>query len=224
MSDAHVQSSQSFEQGNLFFHEKIGTLSLESLVLLDLDHSDNISWLNIWNAITFSVKGELLTVWGALVNFDLESLIVALHLFTLTNFASLCHVDGLALTAALIARASGLTVHAGAHLSHDSPHTSTLTCSTRLDGRSVGAADAITSATNSLPINLEIESVAVVHVSERAFDSSCDWLDASFALLAWVAACKHGENIVHTSWMRAGTLLNTFHTIFIIDFSLFFIE
>lgn len=96
-------------------------------MLLNFDHSNKVSRLDIWDTITLAMQRELLTIGRSLINFNLQSLILPLDLLSLADFATLSHIDHLALSPAFVARTRTLTIHARSHLSHDCSHSPTLT-------------------------------------------------------------------------------------------------
>lgn len=126
MSHREVDSSQSFQKSDLFFHQKVCSLALESFIGSDLDDDHNVTWLNFWNAVSFSMDDELLSVGRALVHFDLDLLLFALDLFTLALLAPFRWIDHFSLTLAVVAGTSALRIHAWAHLPHGGLHSSAL--------------------------------------------------------------------------------------------------
>jgi len=134
MDHGEVDPCKCFEERNLFVHVKISALSLVDLVRPYLHNKDDISWLNIWNAISFAMDSKLLAIWRSLVNFDREGLLISLDLLSLANFASFCHVDDFSGATTFVARTCALRVHSWTHLPHDSSHTASLATRTGLDG------------------------------------------------------------------------------------------
>jgi len=62
-------------------------------MLFDFDDRNQVSWLDIGNAVTLAVQRELLTIWRSLINFNLQRLVLPLDLLSLADFASLSHID-----------------------------------------------------------------------------------------------------------------------------------
>lgn len=118
MREGEVDSGECLEKGDFFFHVQISSFSLEEFARPHLDHDDDITRLDIGDAVSLTVDGELLSAGGTLIDFHLELLAVSLYLLSLADLASLLHVDHLALTVAVVAGTSTLGVHPGAHHAH----------------------------------------------------------------------------------------------------------
>ena len=132
-----VETSQSLEQGDFLLHEKVSTFALEGLVLLFLKDHDNITSFGLRNLISFSVLGVLLTIGCTLVDLNHNSLLLLLNLLACAGLAHLGGVNGLALTAAIVAATSLLRVHTRSQLHHYGPHATALACLAGLDSLGV---------------------------------------------------------------------------------------
>ena len=125
--DGEIDSSQGLEQGDLPLDVEISSLSGVDLIGSNFDDGDNISWLNIRNAISLTRYSVLFAIWASLVNLNGEFFPIATNFLSLAGLAPLLHVDDLSLTAALVTRLSALRIHTWAHLSENGSHTFSFT-------------------------------------------------------------------------------------------------
>jgi len=226
MDHGEVNPCKGFEEGNLFIHVKIGTLSHIDLVWPYLDNEDNISWFDLWNAISFAVDSELLAIWRTLINFDGEGLLVSFDLLSLANLTSFCHVDDLSLATTFVARTCALRIHSWTHLPHDSSHTASFATSTCLDSWCISSSDTIASCAYPLTINLNFDCFSIVDISEAHLDMLSDGFNSSLPFCSWASsstAHKHGENVIHSSG-AASTTFKSFHAVFVIDIPFILVE
>lgn len=63
VSDHEVDASQSLNQSDFVFNEKVSTLTLKALVRLLLHHNHDIACLLSWELISFSMESVLAIVW-----------------------------------------------------------------------------------------------------------------------------------------------------------------
>lgn len=103
---------------------------------------------------------------------------------------------------AVVARSCALRVHAWSHLSHDSLHSSSLATRASLDGRGIGSSNTVTSATDSLSLNIDLDLFAVVDISQSDLNVLDDWFDFDLTFLGSTGSAsshEHAEQIVHAS-------------------------
>lgn len=121
-----VNTSECFNQRNFVLNEQVGTSSLKFLVLHLFDDNDDITWLLTGVLISFAVEGVFGTVGCALINSDVDNLLLLLGLLSIANFAFVSFIDDLTFAVTVVARALRLRVHAGSklrHASHDTAST-----------------------------------------------------------------------------------------------------
>ena len=111
--DHEVNAGQSLIKRDLLFEKNIGTLSLELLMGLFLHDNDDIAGLNAGCLVSLTMEGVLTVVRSTLIDHRVEDLLFFLDLFTFARCASIGLINDLTLTAAVVARALGLRVHAG---------------------------------------------------------------------------------------------------------------
>jgi hypothetical protein len=79
-----------------------------------------------------------------------------------------------------------------------------------------------------LSVDLDFNGLAVINISQADVNLFSLWLNTSFSLLlttSWATSAthEHAEDVIHAA-TAAGTSLETFHAVFIIDFSLILVE
>ena len=100
---------------------------------LFLADNDNIAGFHTWELIGLSVELVLVIIWSALIDLDVDDLLLLLDLFTIAFLAFVLFVNNLSLPSAFVARALALSVHSRSKLLHFDDHTSTLARRTLLD-------------------------------------------------------------------------------------------
>lgn len=228
MRDGEVNTGECLLQADFSLHYKVSTLPLELLELFDLDNDDNISCLDIGDLVALAVNGVLASVGGALIHLDGQLLSFLLDFLALADIASQFHVNNLALAAAVVTGASALGVHAWTHLTQDRSDTLALAGSTSLDGTLVLTADTVTGTANTLPLDIQLNCLAVVNVSESHLNLTRNWLNSHFAFrpssAGTAAASEHLRKYVARVTSSACALVKSFFSVFIIDLTLILIE
>ena len=164
VSQHEIDTSECLEQRDLFFHQKVSTTTLESIVGLLLDLNDDITGLDIREFISLAMEDVFLTVGSALIDLDLEDLLVLDHFLSIAILALVFLVDDLTLTIAIIAWASTLRVHARSQHLHNSSHTATLAGTARSNCSSF-ASETIALAANAITVNGNFGLFAIIEVS-----------------------------------------------------------
>jgi len=153
-------------QSYLLFHQQIGSFSLELFMGLLLSLDDNITWLNTWILISLAMESILVIVGGAFVDFSFQYFLLFYYLLAIADFAFIFIVDDLTCATTFIARALGLTVHAGSEHSHLHDHASTFTSIALLNGAFL-ATYTITSYANTLSVDCNFCCLSRVDFFER---------------------------------------------------------
>ncbi len=112
VSQDEIDTSERFKERDLFFHQKVSTTALESIVWLLLDLNDYITGLNIREFISLAMEDVFLTIGSALVDHDLKDLLILDDFLAIAILALVFLINDLALSFAIIAWASTLCVHA----------------------------------------------------------------------------------------------------------------
>jgi hypothetical protein len=133
-----------------------------------LHNNNNISGFNSWELISFTVESVLLVVGCSLVDFSFENFLLLNYLFTIASLALVLLINDLALTAAVIAGASRLTVHAGTEHHHFVYHTTTAAGTTLLHG-SILSTLAFALTADTLAVHGNLGSLACVDFLESHF-------------------------------------------------------
>ena len=113
MLDHEVNAGQSLIKRDLLFEKNIGTLSLKLLMGLFLHDNDDIAGLNAGCLVSLTMEGVLTVVRSTLIDHRVEDFLFFLDLFAFARCASIGLINDLTLTAAVVARALRLGVHAG---------------------------------------------------------------------------------------------------------------
>lgn len=190
-----VETSQSFEQGDLLVHKEVSALTLEELVLLLLDDDDDIAGLCVGHLVALAVLDVLLTVGRALVDLDRQRCALLLKFLAVAGLAHLRRVDALALPAALVARTCALRVHAGAELHHDGAHALALAALAGLDGLLVGAADTVALGADAMSVELDLRLLAVVQIFQGHVQLHSCRLHLLRAARLLLSATSHSEEV-----------------------------
>lgn len=223
MHNCEVYTCKRLKKGYLFIHIQVSSFSLKHFIWSDFNDNYDIAWLNTGNAISFSMNCKLLSVWWTLIYVNWELLFVSDNFFTLTSFASFSHVNHLSLTIALVARSCWLAVHSWAHLSQNGSHSSSFTSSTSLNSWSISSSNTVAYWADSLSLNINFNSFTIIDVGQRNLNLPGDWFNACFLLLATRSASSHKHTKDVTHIMSSCTTFKSFHTIFVVCFSLLLI-
>ncbi len=124
--------SQSGHKRNILFVGEMGSRALEVLMILALQHDNNIAWNCIGRLVTFPRKGDLLPMLHALLHKHLQNLFFLTDLSTMTGSAAILVRDDFASTVTVGAGDLGLLDH-GAHLADDELDTGAVTGGTGAD-------------------------------------------------------------------------------------------
>lgn len=163
VSQHEIDASKSLEKRDLLFNQKISSAALESIVGLLLDLNDDITGLDIREFISLAMEDVFLTVGSALIDLDLEYLLILDDFLAIAFLALVFLVDDLTLTVAVIAWASTLRVHARSQHLHDSPHTATLAGTARSNCSSL-ASETIALGANAIAVNGNFGRFAIIDV------------------------------------------------------------
>jgi len=108
VSQHEIDTSERLEKRYLFFHQKVSTTTLESIVGFFLHLNDYITGLNIREFISLAMEDVFLSVGSTFVDLDLEDLLILDNLLAIAIFALVFLIDDLTLAVAVIAWASTL--------------------------------------------------------------------------------------------------------------------
>ena len=103
--EREVDASQGLYESYLFFHQKVSTLSFESLVGLFLAGNYYVTGFHSWELVGLAVELVLVVVWRSLVDDCLEDFLLLGDLLTIASLALVLLVDNFTLAAAVITRA-----------------------------------------------------------------------------------------------------------------------
>src|SRR5687768_14117846 len=119
-------------------------------LLLDLDN--NITSLNSWEFISFSMVNIFFTIRSSLINLDFNDLLFLDNLLTVTGLTFVLFINHLSLSIAFVTRASSLGIHTRSKHLHNCSHTFTFTSAARLDSSRFTSL-AFTFTTNAVSVN-----------------------------------------------------------------------
>ena len=151
MSDLKINTSQSLQQGNLLFNQKVCTFTFEDFVSLLLNNYDNITCFHPGVLICFAVENILLVVRSTFVDLSFDDLLFLNNFFTIASLAFVFLINDFTFTTAIITRSLGLCVHAWPKHLHSDYLAASLASSALLDS-AFFATLAFALATDSLAV------------------------------------------------------------------------
>jgi hypothetical protein len=189
-----------------------------------LNHDNDVSRLNTRVLISFAVELILLVVRCSLVNLGFKDFLLLDYLFAIASFALIFFINDFALSTAIVARTSRLTVHARTELNHLIDHTTTTAGSTLLHG-SVLAAFTLAGTANALAVDSNFGSLASVDLLKSDLKGVHNRLALlGSLLLAASSSTKHlGKEIVHATTATT-TFLEAFFSVFVVDITLLLVN
>ena len=189
-----------------------------------LNYNDNITWLNTWIFVSFSVENICLVIWCTFVDFSFYYFLFFGNLFAIAALTFVLFINHFALTTTIVTRSTWLSIHTWSKHLHFCNHTSAFASATLLYS-AIFASFAFAFTTDSLAIHSYFSLFTSVNFLEGNLKRMLNWLHF-FWLLRLTAAhstAKHlTENIIHTA-MATSAFFETIFSELIIKISLFFI-
>lgn len=115
MLDSKLSTAKSSQEIDLDLRDEVRILTPEPVMRLLLNHDNHISRLSVRTLVALAGKLDRLAALHALVDVNLEELLLGDDLLAFARRAAVLHVDDLARAAALVARRLDLLDH-GTHL------------------------------------------------------------------------------------------------------------
>ena len=165
MLDGELTTAQRCQQVDLLFEEQVVLLPPKPLVRLLLDDDDNVPWGDTWRLVALPTERDRLASTHALVDVDLQHLLLRDDLAAIAGLALVFVVDDLARTTALVARLLELLDHR-AHLAQRDLDTATGT-GRALPNSTLFAALPTALGTDDIASECELRCLALVEVLER---------------------------------------------------------
>lgn len=138
MLDCELATIDGGEEVYLDLRNQVVSTTPEAIVRLLLYDDDDVSGRDTWSLITLTIEGDRLPILHALVNMDLEHLLLRDNLARITCLAPIFVIDSLARTVAFVARRLHLLNH-GTHLPECDAYTTSLARGTRSYGALLAA-------------------------------------------------------------------------------------
>lgn len=195
-----------------------------------LEYYNNITSLKTGHLVSLAVEHDLLAIFHALIDVNLEDLSLSHRFFAITRLANvLIGLEALALTLAVAALRVYLLVHASAELVDDHLGAGALACCALVNGAFLAAA-ALALVADHAFLQRQFLGHAVVEVFER----NAQLVDDVFAaLLAVASACattaSAEEHLEYVEWVREGAAVGQaafFERLlatFVVDLALLFV-
>jgi hypothetical protein len=219
-----VNARQRFLQGDLLLHQQVGSLALKLLMGLLLRNDNDITGLHAWELIGLAVEGVLVVVGRSLVDNCFKHLLLFDNLLAIASLALVLLVDNLTLTAALVARALGLTVHARSEHGHFHDHATSLAAIALFDSTFL-ATNTVASTANALSVYCNLGSLARIDLFKGQFDLVHYGL-ALFGACLLLSSATHAEEtaeqVIHATCVGTA-LLEPIFSILIVEIALLLI-
>ena len=129
---------------------------------LNLDY--DITSLNPWIFIGFTVENVFFTIRSSLIDLSFEDLFLLDDLFTVAYFAFIFLINNFSLAPTVLTWSLALSVHTRSKLLHDNFDTSALTSTTVYNGTSFSTF-AIAFIANSVPTDYDLRYLSIVQIS-----------------------------------------------------------
>lgn len=162
MFDRELTAAECGEKIDLELREQVITLSAETLMRLLIDLNDHVSRARSRSLVTLTMESDRLAALHALVDMDLEHLLLAVDLLTVTRLTLVLVIDHLSCARTLVARALKLLDHR-THLPERDAYAAAGTAIAGPD-RTLLSALAVTLGTYDAPSERKFGRLALVEV------------------------------------------------------------
>ena len=104
VSDNKLNASQCLKKSNFLFNQQISTLSFEFLMRLLLHYNNNVSWLNTWIFISFTMESIFGFIRATFINLSIQNLFLFDNFFAITNWTLIFLINYFSSSTTIITR------------------------------------------------------------------------------------------------------------------------